>query len=115
MKPTTFSRRRMVRDNEELRGILNAGHRRGGAFIRTVGEDFEPRGFKVFAPVAYAWLVKRGVHVSPTLEDRSITIELRRRLPTEEITRLRSTRTGSSTPARSSRCPMGRRQQVSLS
>ena len=38
--------------------------------------------------------MKRGVHVSPTLEDRSITIELRRRLPDEEITRLRSTRTG---------------------
>lgn len=61
--------------------------------IRTVGEDFEPRAFKVFGPVAYAWLVKRGMHVAQTLEDRSITIELRRRLPNEEITRLRSTRT----------------------
>ena len=60
--------------------------------IRTVGEDFEPRAFKVFGPVAFAWLVKRGMHVAQTLEDRSITIELRRRLPEEKITRLRSTR-----------------------
>ena len=82
------------RDNQETVGILNSGHKRGGSFIRTVGEDFEPRTFQTFAPVAFAWLVKRGVHVSPTLEDRSITIELRRRLPDEEITRLRSTRTG---------------------
>ena len=30
-------------ENEELRGILNSGHRQGGSVIRTVGEDFEPR------------------------------------------------------------------------
>lgn len=69
-----------------MRGILNAGHGRSGVVIRTVGEDFEPRAFKVFGTVAYAWLVKRGMHVAQTLEDRSITIELRRRLPNEEIT-----------------------------
>ena len=89
----SFLKRDDGRDHEELRGILNAGHGRSGVVIRTVGEDFEPRAFKVFGPVAYAWLVKRGMHVAQTLEDRSITIELRRRLPNEEITRLRSTRT----------------------
>jgi hypothetical protein len=90
----SFLKRDDGKDHEELRGILNAGHGRGGSIIRTVGEDFEPRSFAVFGPVAYAWLVRRGANVSPTLEDRSITIELRRRLPDEEITRLRSTRTG---------------------
>jgi putative DNA primase/helicase len=90
----SFLKRDDGRDNEEMRGILNAGHARGGAVIRTVGEDFEPRLFKVFGPVAFAWLVKRNVHVAQTLEDRSITIELRRRLPSETITRLRSTKTG---------------------
>ena len=56
----SFLKRDDGRDNEELRGILNAGHSRNGVVIRTVGEDFEPRAFKVFGPVAYAWLVKRG-------------------------------------------------------
>ena len=89
----SFLKRDDGRDNEEMRGILNSGHERGGTVIRTVGEDFEPRAFKVFGPVAFAWLVKRGTQVAQTLEDRSITIELRRRLPTEDITRFRSTRT----------------------
>jgi putative DNA primase/helicase len=89
----SFLKRDDGRDNEEMRGILNAGHARSGMVIRTVGEDFEPRLFKVFGPVAFAWLVKRNMHVAETLEDRSITIELRRRLPSERITRLRSNRT----------------------
>jgi hypothetical protein len=32
-------------DNEELRGILNQGHRKGGQVLRTVGDDHEPRAF----------------------------------------------------------------------
>jgi Sec-independent protein translocase protein TatA len=90
----SFLKRDDGRDYAEMSGLLNAGHARGGTVIRTVGEDFEPRAFHVYGPIAYAWLVKRGMHVSETLEDRSITIELRRRLPEEAITRLRSTRTG---------------------
>ena len=90
----SFLKRDDGRDNEEMRGIMNAGHGRGGTVIRVVGEDHEPRAFKVFAPMAYAWLVKRNMQVAQTLEDRSITIELRRRLPNEEIERLRSNRTG---------------------
>ena len=89
----SFLKRDDGRDNEEMRGILNAGHSRHGVVIRTVGEDFEPRAFKVFGPVAFAWLVRKNATVAQTLEDRSITVELRRRLPDEEITRLRSTRT----------------------
>jgi hypothetical protein len=81
-------------DNKDTLGILNSGHTRNGWFIRTVGEDFEPRAFRTFAPIAFAWLVKRGIQVDPTLEDRSITVELRRRLPGEKVERLRSTRTG---------------------
>jgi putative DNA primase/helicase len=90
----SFLKRDDGRDNEEMRGMLNAGHGRGGAIIRTVGEAFGPGAFRVFGPVAFAWLVKRGTHVAQTLEDLSITIELRRRLPDEKIDRLRSTRTG---------------------
>jgi putative DNA primase/helicase len=90
----SFLKRDDGRDNEEMRGIMNAGHARGGAVIRVVGEDHEPRAFKVFGALAYAWLVKRNMQVAQTLEDRSITIELRRRLPDEKIERLRSNRTG---------------------
>jgi hypothetical protein len=91
---TTLKRGDGKTDNEEMRGILNSGHRRGGGVIRTVGDDFEPRLFTVFAPLCFCWLVRRGEQVAQTIADRSITIELRRRLKGEEITRLRSNRVG---------------------
>ena len=28
-----------LRDNDELRGIINSGHRHGGCVLRTVGDD----------------------------------------------------------------------------
>jgi putative DNA primase/helicase len=40
--------------NEELRGILNSGHRRGGAVLRTVGDDHEPRQFGTYGACAIA-------------------------------------------------------------
>jgi Protein of unknown function (DUF3631)/Bifunctional DNA primase/polymerase, N-terminal/Primase C terminal 2 (PriCT-2) len=81
-------------DNEELRGILNSGHRRGGGVIRTVGDDFEPRLFHVFSPTVFCWLVRRGEQVAQTIADRSIVIELRRKLRNEKTDRLRSNRVG---------------------
>jgi hypothetical protein len=45
-------------ENEELRGILNSGHRRGGSVIRTVGEDFEPRAFSTYSACAIALIGK---------------------------------------------------------
>jgi putative DNA primase/helicase len=79
-----------LKDNEDMRGLLNAGHGRGGQVIRTVGEDFEPRAFKVWSPVVVAGIGR----IPATIEDRSITISLRRRLPHEKIERLRTNRTG---------------------
>lgn len=77
-----------LKDNEDMRGMLNAGHRCGGQVLRTVGEDFEPRAFSVWAPVAIAGINR----LPPTLEDRSITILLRRKTRGEEIERLRRKR-----------------------
>ncbi len=78
-----------LKDNEELRGALNAGHRRGGQMLRCEGDNNEVRAFKTFAPVALA-----GIGRLPgTLEDRSITIEMRRRKRTERVTRFRRDRT----------------------
>lgn len=68
-------------DKEELRGILNSGHRRGGAVIRSVGEDFQPRVFSTYSACAIALIGK----LPPTLADRSVSIELRRRRSDEPI------------------------------
>jgi putative DNA primase/helicase len=78
-----------ARDNEDLRGVLDAGHRRDGAVIRTVGEDHEPRQFSAWAPVALAAIG----HLPGTIEDRSIKIGLRRRRPDEPVESLRLDRT----------------------
>jgi hypothetical protein len=63
-----------LRENEELRGILNAGHRRGGKVYRCEGDGNEVRGFDVFAPVVLCGLGK----LPGTLLDRSIVIRLDR-------------------------------------
>ena len=75
-----------VRDNEELRGLLNAGHTRDSAFtLRCVGEEHEPKKFLLWGAKALAGIGK----LADTLMDRSIVLELRRKLPDEKIERLR--------------------------
>jgi putative DNA primase/helicase len=76
-------------ENEELRGILNSGHRLGGSVIRTVGEDFEPRSFSTYSACAIALIGK----LPATLTDRSVPIELRRRRPDEPVKPFRFDRT----------------------
>src|SRR5262249_53672571 len=78
-----------AKDNEDLRGILNAGHRRDGTVIRTVGDDFEPREFSAFVPVALAAIG----NLPGTVMDRSIIIRLRRRRSDEKIASFRHGRT----------------------
>ncbi len=60
--------------NEELRCLLNSGHRRGGKVYRCEGEGNEVRGYNVFAPVVLCGLGK----LPETLLDRSIVIQLDR-------------------------------------
>ncbi len=68
-----------LRDNEELRGALNSGHKRGGVVMRCEGDGNEVRQFKVFSPVALA-----GIGELPgTLKDRSIIIRLKRAMKGE--------------------------------
>jgi putative DNA primase/helicase len=57
-----------LRDNEDLCGVIDSGHRRDGGVIRTVGENYEPRFFSTFAPVALAAIGG----LPGTIEDRSI-------------------------------------------
>jgi hypothetical protein len=78
-----------ARDNEDLRGVLDSGHRRNGGVIRTVGDDHEPRRFSTWAPVALAAIG----HLPGTVEDRSIKIAMRRRRHDEHVEQLRDGRT----------------------
>lgn len=75
-----------MRENEELRGLLNCGHTRDSAYIvRVVGDDHTPKKFGVWGAKALAGIG----HLADTLMDRSITLELRRKLPHEQVDRLR--------------------------
>jgi putative DNA primase/helicase len=75
-----------LKNNESLRGIINSGHtRKTAVVVRCSGENHEPRGFSTWCPQAIACIGR----LHTTVADRSINIRLRRRAPTETITRLR--------------------------
>ena len=77
-----------LHDNDELRGVLNSGHRKGGTVLRTVGDDHEPRAFKTFCPTVIALI---GT-LPDTLHDRAVTIDLKRKLATETVAPFRPDR-----------------------
>jgi putative DNA primase/helicase len=73
--------------NEELRGVLNCGHDRfaGGALrLVPVGDQFEPRRFNVFSPVAIAMIGR----LPGTVRDRSINIRMARKKHGDKVERL---------------------------
>ncbi|MBM9615985.1 DUF3631 domain-containing protein [Desulfobulbus rhabdoformis] len=75
-----------MKDNEELRGIINSGHTRESAYvIRTVGDNFTPAKFNTWGAKALAGIG----HIADTIMDRAVILELRRKLPHEEVDRLR--------------------------
>lgn len=76
----------VAKDNQELRGLLNSGHRRGGATaFRIEGESREPRLFSTWAPKVIASI---GA-LAATLEDRAVTVPMRRKRKDEKVSRLR--------------------------
>jgi Protein of unknown function (DUF3631) len=74
-----------LKDNDELRGVLNSGHRKGGAVLRNVGDDHEPRSFSTYGACAIALIGQ----LPGTLTDRSVPITLTRRKRDEDITPFR--------------------------
>lgn len=75
-----------LKDNEELRGLINSGHTRDSAYvIRTVGDDHTPKKFNTWGFKAIAGIGK----LADTLMDRSIILELRRKTATESVERIR--------------------------
>ena len=74
---------------DELRGILNSGHTRDTAYvIRVAGDELEPRQFSTWGAKAVALIGKLEGKYS-TLADRSVEIQLRRRLPSDKVEKLR--------------------------
>jgi putative DNA primase/helicase len=73
--------------NDELRGVINSGHRRSSAFVlRCDGDNSEPKSFSTWCPKAIALIGK----LADTLEDRSIQIRMKRKTADDSVQRLRS-------------------------
>ena len=72
-----------AKENEELRGILNAGHRRGAMAGRCVvrGKIIETEELPAYCAVALAGLG----NLPDTILTRSVVIRMRRRAPTERV------------------------------
>jgi hypothetical protein len=77
-----------MKDNEDLRGVLNSGHTRDLAFVIRVtgdGANMEPRRFSTWCPKVLAHIGR----LPGTLEDRAVRIPMRRKLPGESRERVR--------------------------
>ena len=80
----------MTAEKAELIGILNSGHTRTSAFVvRTVGDTHETKIFST-------WCAKVAALIGPlppTLQDRSIVVQLERKRPDQTVDRRRADRT----------------------
>ena len=77
-----FGRRGSDDGAEDLRALLNAGHRRGATIPRCVGPKHEVVKFGVYCAVALAGLGD----LPDTLMSRSVIVRMRRRAPNEHVT-----------------------------
>lgn len=78
-----------IRDNDELKGLVNAGHTRQNAFVgRVVGDNHEPKLFKVWGAKALAGIALEK-HLPDATMSRAIVFNMRRKLPGESVERLR--------------------------
>lgn len=75
-----------LRDNEEARGLINSGLYRETAYvIRTVGDDHLPTQFRTWGAKVVCGIGK----LADTIEDRSIPLRLRRKVPGERVDNIR--------------------------
>jgi hypothetical protein len=85
---TIFGTQRMAEQNEDLRGLLNAGFQRGKPTLRCVGPQQVPTQFATFAMVAMA-----GIGGVPdTIRDRAVNVRMRRRKAGETVRPFRERR-----------------------
>jgi len=64
-----------IHDNENLRGLLNAGFEHGQQALRCVGEEHDVQAFPPWCPKALAGIGK----LPDTIQDRSLVINMRRK------------------------------------
>lgn len=83
-----FGRTGRDENNEDLRALLNAGHRAGATIPRCVGPTHEVKRFPVYAAVALAGLGD----LPDTLMTRSVVVRMRRRAPSESVLPFRARR-----------------------
>ena len=77
-----------MRDNEELRGLINSGHTRDSAFVgRVVGDNHEPKLFSTWSAKALSGIG----HLPETIESRAIILKMRRKLKGEIALNIRRT------------------------
>ncbi len=78
---TIFGSAKVAEKNEEMRGLLNAGHQRNRPTTRVTGPEHRPVKFPTFAMAAIA-----GIGDLPdTIMDRAVIIRMRKRLETEHV------------------------------
>lgn len=87
-----FGSRRQAESNEDLRALLNAGHKRGNPVLRCVGSSHTPTEFPSFAMAALASIGS----LPDTIMDRSIVIRMQKRSPNQYVAPYRSRRDGDS-------------------
>ena len=74
------------KNNKEMVGVLNAGHRKNGIVMRMGGVNYTAiQRFNCFCPVALAGIGK----IPEALKDRSIILSLKRKRPEDKIECLR--------------------------
>jgi putative DNA primase/helicase len=77
-----------IKDNEEMRGILDSGHTKTAAYVIRnveVNGEHKPRRFSTWAPKAIATIRS----LADTLEDRSVVLQLQRKSKAASVARLR--------------------------
>ncbi|MFF9096323.1 DUF3631 domain-containing protein [Streptomyces sp. NPDC014802] len=85
---TIFGSIKAAEKNEELRGLLNAGHQRNRPALRISGPEHKPQAFPTFAMAALA-----GIGDLPdTVMDRAVVVRMQRRKPGERVEQFRSRR-----------------------
>jgi hypothetical protein len=87
---TIFGTKRAAENNEDVRGILNAGHQRNRPYVRW---DITTRSREACPTFAMAMLAAIG-DLPDTIMDRAIVIRMRRRGPGEKVSPFRTRRDG---------------------
>jgi hypothetical protein len=85
---TIFGSRKQADNNEDLRGIVNAGHQRGRPYTR-----WDPTHRRLDQCATFAMAALAGIGDMPgTVEDRAVVVTMRRRAPGERVTPFRRRR-----------------------